>query len=183
MPRNKTDPGNIPAGRVPLRCSESVRRRLAQCRLPRAQRFGGDHAHLRTLTTTDLGAARYGFDRPVRVEQNGAGRWLAARALVVPDLPIQVWLPGRPDFASPLCAQSVEIGHRIIVSSDRPGHPFEALRALQIIVASLALVVSSTLLAAGACVLVIGLAGWLFWKLVRVMGRIQAGDRRHRDPA
>jgi hypothetical protein len=55
---------------------------------------------------------------------------------------------------------------------------FEALLAFQIIVTSLALVVASTLLAAGICVTAIGLAGWLFWKLVRVMGRIQAGERR-----
>ncbi len=54
---------------------------------------------------------------------------------------------------------------------------FEALLAFQIIVTSLALVVASTLLAAGFCLLSIVLAGWLFWKLVRVMGRIQAGDR------
>jgi hypothetical protein len=54
---------------------------------------------------------------------------------------------------------------------------FEAFLAFQIIVTSLALVVAETLLAAGLCVLSIGLAGWLFWKLVRVMGRIQAGDR------
>ena len=51
---------------------------------------------------------------------------------------------------------------------------FEALLAFQIIVTSLALVVAETWLAAGLCVLSIGLAGWLFWKLVRVMGRIQA---------
>jgi hypothetical protein len=54
---------------------------------------------------------------------------------------------------------------------------FEALLAFQIIVTSLALVVAETLLAAGLCALSIGLAGWLFWKLVRVMGRIQAGER------
>jgi hypothetical protein len=60
---------------------------------------------------------------------------------------------------------------------------FEALLAFQIIVASLALVVSSTLPAAGACLLVIGLAGWLFWKLVRVMARIQAGDPQRRGTA
>jgi hypothetical protein len=53
---------------------------------------------------------------------------------------------------------------------------FEALLAFQILVTSLALVVASTLLAAGLCLLSIGLAGWLFWKLVRVMGRIQARD-------
>jgi multisubunit Na+/H+ antiporter MnhB subunit len=51
---------------------------------------------------------------------------------------------------------------------------FEALLAFQILVTSLALVVASTLLAAGLCVVSIGLAGWLFWKLIRVMGRIQA---------
>ncbi len=54
---------------------------------------------------------------------------------------------------------------------------FEALLAFQILVTSLALVVASTVLAALACVLSIGLGGWLFWKLVRVMGRIQAGER------
>jgi hypothetical protein len=56
---------------------------------------------------------------------------------------------------------------------------FEALLAFQVIVTSLALVVASTLLAAGVCLVSIVLAGGLFWKLVRVMGRIQAGqDRR-----
>ncbi len=54
---------------------------------------------------------------------------------------------------------------------------FEALLAFQIIVTSLALIVAETLPAAGLCMLSIGLAGWLFWKLVRVMGRIQAGER------
>lgn len=52
---------------------------------------------------------------------------------------------------------------------------FEAVLAFQIIVTSLALIVASTLLAAAICALSIGLGGWLFWKLVRVMGRIQAG--------
>jgi hypothetical protein len=54
---------------------------------------------------------------------------------------------------------------------------FEALLAFQIIVTSLALIVAETLLAAGLCALSILLSGWLFWKLVRVMGRIQAGSR------
>jgi hypothetical protein len=53
---------------------------------------------------------------------------------------------------------------------------FQALLAFQIIVTSLALVVASTILAAVACLLSVLLAGWLFWKLIRVMGRIQAGD-------
>ena len=60
---------------------------------------------------------------------------------------------------------------------------FEALLAFQIIVTSLALVVASTLAAAAGCLLAIGLGGWLFWKLVRVMGRIQAGERPEHDDA
>jgi len=55
---------------------------------------------------------------------------------------------------------------------------FEALLAFQILVTSLALVVASTIAAAAVCLLSVGLGGWLFWKLVRVMGRIQAQDRR-----
>jgi hypothetical protein len=57
---------------------------------------------------------------------------------------------------------------------------FEALLAFQIIVTSLALVVASTLLAAAVCLVSVLLGGWLFWKLVRVMGRIQAGEQRDR---
>jgi hypothetical protein len=58
---------------------------------------------------------------------------------------------------------------------------FEALLAFQILVTSLALVVASTLAAAGVCLLSVGLGGWLFWKLVRIMGRIQAGEHRDRE--
>lgn len=54
---------------------------------------------------------------------------------------------------------------------------FEALLAFQILVTSLALVIATTILAAVACLLSIGLSGWLFWKLVRVMGRMQASER------
>ncbi len=54
---------------------------------------------------------------------------------------------------------------------------FEALLAFQILVTSLALVIATTILAAAACLLSIGLGGWLFWKLVRVMGRLQAGEQ------
>jgi hypothetical protein len=57
---------------------------------------------------------------------------------------------------------------------------FEALLAFQIVVTSLALVVAETLPAAGICVVSIGLGGWLFWKLVRVMGRIEASEQHTR---
>jgi hypothetical protein len=58
---------------------------------------------------------------------------------------------------------------------------FQALLAFQILVTSLALVVASSLLAGGICLVIVLGAGWLFWKLIRVMGRIQAGE--HGGPA
>ncbi len=57
---------------------------------------------------------------------------------------------------------------------------FEALLAFQILFSALALTVASTPLAAVECLLGISLGGWLFWKLVRVMGRIQVGERERR---
>jgi hypothetical protein len=57
---------------------------------------------------------------------------------------------------------------------------FEALLTFQIIVTSLALVIATSWATAGLCLLAVGLAGWLFWKLVRVMGRIQAGELQRR---
>jgi hypothetical protein len=57
---------------------------------------------------------------------------------------------------------------------------FEALLAFQVIVTSLALVVAATIKAAAFCLVAIVLGGWLFWKLIRVMGRIQAGEERDR---
>jgi hypothetical protein len=57
---------------------------------------------------------------------------------------------------------------------------FEALLAFQVLVTSLALVVADTVRAAVLSLAGIVLGGWLFWKLVRVMGRIQAGETRNR---
>jgi len=54
---------------------------------------------------------------------------------------------------------------------------FEALLAFLVLVASLALLVASNVWAVIQCVLVVGLGGWLFWKLIRVMGRLQAPQR------
>jgi hypothetical protein len=54
---------------------------------------------------------------------------------------------------------------------------FEALLAFQILVTALAMVVATTILAALLCLVAIVLSGWLFWKLIRVMGRIQAGEQ------
>src|SRR5437764_15208427 len=58
---------------------------------------------------------------------------------------------------------------------------FQALLAFQILVTSLALVVASTIAAAAGCLASIVLAGWLFWKLVGTMARIQAGERARGD--
>ena len=55
---------------------------------------------------------------------------------------------------------------------------FQALLAFQILATSLALVVASSWLAAGVSLVSVLGAGWLFWKLIRVMGRIQAAERR-----
>jgi len=58
---------------------------------------------------------------------------------------------------------------------------FQALLAFQILVTSLALVVASSIPAAAGCMASIVLGGWLFWKLVGTMARIQAGDRARGD--
>ena len=51
---------------------------------------------------------------------------------------------------------------------------FEALLALVVLVFCLFLVEASNVEAVLLCVGVIGCSGWLFWKLVRVMGRLSA---------
>jgi len=55
---------------------------------------------------------------------------------------------------------------------------FEALLAFQVLVAALSLMVASNVWAAVLCVTAIGLGGWLFWKLIRAMARIQMPERR-----
>jgi len=60
---------------------------------------------------------------------------------------------------------------------------FEALLGVSLAVAGLSLAVASNLQAVVLCLAVLGLGGWLFWKLVRVMARIQLPDRPGRDRA
>lgn len=55
---------------------------------------------------------------------------------------------------------------------------FQALLAFQVIVAALSLLVASNAWAALLCLAVISLGGWLFWKLIRAMARIQMPERR-----
>jgi len=55
---------------------------------------------------------------------------------------------------------------------------FQALLTFQIIATSLALLLASSIITAVLCLVAIVLGGWLFWKLIRIMGRIQAGERQ-----
>jgi hypothetical protein len=54
---------------------------------------------------------------------------------------------------------------------------FEALLGIIVVFFSLLLLRASNVLAVVVCVPVICGAGWLFWKLIRVMGRLQAPQR------
>ena len=54
---------------------------------------------------------------------------------------------------------------------------FQALLAVTVIIAALALSVASNAEAAVVCLVVILIGGWLFWKLVRVLGRLQLPPR------
>jgi hypothetical protein len=58
---------------------------------------------------------------------------------------------------------------------------FEALLGITVAIAALSLLVASNVAAVVLCVAIIGLGGWLFWKLIRVMARLQAPERRPRD--
>jgi hypothetical protein len=51
---------------------------------------------------------------------------------------------------------------------------FEALLGITVTLAALSLLVASNVEAVAVCLLIIVVGGWLFWKLVRVMGRLQA---------
>jgi hypothetical protein len=51
---------------------------------------------------------------------------------------------------------------------------FEALLGITVALAALSLLVASNAEAVAVCMAIIVAGGWLFWKLVRVMGRLQA---------
>ena len=55
---------------------------------------------------------------------------------------------------------------------------FQALLGLSILLAALALMVASGVGEALFCLAIIGLGGWLFWKLVRALARLQMPERR-----
>ena len=54
---------------------------------------------------------------------------------------------------------------------------FEALLAFTIVIAALSLTTASNLAAVALCVGIVLFGGWLFWKLIRVMARIQMPNR------
>jgi hypothetical protein len=54
---------------------------------------------------------------------------------------------------------------------------FEALLGITVVIAALSLLVASNVQAVVLCVVIIALGGTLFWKLVRVMARLQAPER------
>jgi hypothetical protein len=54
---------------------------------------------------------------------------------------------------------------------------FATLMALITVAFSLLLLIASNVLAVVICLAFAGSAGWLFWKLIRVMGRLQAPQR------
>jgi hypothetical protein len=55
---------------------------------------------------------------------------------------------------------------------------FQALLAVTIVIAALSLAVASNLTAVVLCFAIIVPGGWLFWKLVRVLARLQMPQRR-----
>ena len=55
---------------------------------------------------------------------------------------------------------------------------FQALLAVQIILAALALLVASSVWVAFVLTVIVLLGGWLFWKLVRALARLQMPERR-----
>jgi hypothetical protein len=55
---------------------------------------------------------------------------------------------------------------------------FQALLAVTVVIAALSLAVASNLTAVALCVAIVGPGGLLFWKLVRVLARLQMPERR-----
>ena len=54
---------------------------------------------------------------------------------------------------------------------------FEALLGITLAFAGLSLLVASNVAALALCLAILLVGGWLFWKLIRVMGRLQAPSR------
>jgi cation transport ATPase len=57
---------------------------------------------------------------------------------------------------------------------------FQALLAITLVIAGSSLLVASNVAAVALCLAILGLGGWLFWKLIRALARLQMPDRRSR---
>jgi hypothetical protein len=57
---------------------------------------------------------------------------------------------------------------------------FQALLGITILIAGISLAFASNAAAVVLCVVIVSLGGWLFWKLIRAMGRIQLPTRNVR---
>ena len=55
---------------------------------------------------------------------------------------------------------------------------FQALLAMTLVIAGLSLMVAGNLLAVILCVVILLGGGWLFWKLIRVLGRVKVPSLR-----
>jgi hypothetical protein len=60
---------------------------------------------------------------------------------------------------------------------------FQALLVFQMLAATLGLVLAASVYVALGCVLALALGGVLFWKLIRVLGRVQASEIEGESPA
>jgi hypothetical protein len=86
--------------------------------------------------------------------------------------------PGVLGFAAFMLAAAVGMWQRRYLAV----LAFEALVGVGVTYAGLSLLVADNVAAALLCLAVITGGGWLFWKLVRVMARIQAASRRPEAP-
>jgi cation transport ATPase len=55
---------------------------------------------------------------------------------------------------------------------------FQALLAMTLVIAGLSLMVAGNLLAVILCIVILLGGGWLFWKLIRVLGRVKVPSLR-----
>jgi hypothetical protein len=55
---------------------------------------------------------------------------------------------------------------------------FQAILGITLVIAGASLLIASDVAAVALCVAILGLGGWLFWKLVRALARLQMPERR-----
>jgi hypothetical protein len=58
---------------------------------------------------------------------------------------------------------------------------FQAILGITLVIAGAQMMVASSVAAVALCVAILALGGWLFWKLVRALARLQMPERRPRS--